>query len=197
MRLNPAIHLTAVVILFSTILSATSATALPQQDSQKDVKEFKHRVQGYLEIQGKAVRKVPPLPKETTDVALISRYQQQLADAIRSRRPNAMPGEIFAPWLLDTIAGALKREVQGKSGADARATITGEGNPASPESPASVKLKINAAYPENAPLSTVPPSVLMALPALPEGVEYRFVGHTLILRDTKANIVVDILPHAF
>jgi hypothetical protein len=39
--------------------------------------------------------------------------------------------------------------------------------------------------------------VLLALPELKEGVEYRFVGRTLILRDTKANIIVDTLPNAF
>jgi hypothetical protein len=38
--------------------------------------------------------------------------------------------------------------------------------------------------------------VLLALPKLPKELEFRFVGSTLILRDTKANIIADILPNA-
>jgi hypothetical protein len=72
--------------------------------------------------------------------------------------------------------------------------ILGEGNPRSPESPAKVTLAVNAPYPSAAPLSTVPPSLLLKLPPLPDALEYRFVGRNLILWDTKANLIVDILP---
>jgi hypothetical protein len=87
--------------------------------------------------------------------------------------------------------------VAGKQGAAAKSTILDEGNPKSPESTAAVDLSINAPYPAKAPLSTVPPSVLMALPTLPKELEFRFVGRNLILRDTKANMIVDVLPNAF
>jgi len=43
------------------------------------------------------------------------------------------------------------------------------------------------------PLITFPPALLQSLPPLPEGLEYRFYGRHLILRDVKANIVVDML----
>jgi hypothetical protein len=168
-----------------------------QQVSRDDAKDFQDRVAKYLAIQKKALGKVPSIPKETADTALISKHQQQVADAIRMLRPNPMQGEIFTPWLKTAISTALKQQVKGKAGADNKETILGEGNPRSAESPSAIKLTINGAYPDKAPLSTVPPSVLMALPVLKEGVEYRFVGHTLILRDTKANIVVDTLPNAF
>jgi len=61
-----------------------------------------------------------------------------------------------------------------------------------PQSPASV----NAPYPKNAALATVPPLLLLRLPKLPDGLEYRFMGRDLILHDTTANIVVDILREA-
>lgn len=184
------------IAVLSLAVTAGSQT-VPQTVPKDDAKEFQGRVQKYLDIQKKALGKVPSMPKETTDAALINKHQQQVADAIRALRPNAMPGEIFTPWLQTTISAAVKQQVKGKAGADAKATISGEGNPKSAESPSPVKLTINGAYPDKAPLSTVPPSLLMALPVLPEGVEYRFVGHTLILRDTKVNIVVDTLPNAF
>ena len=60
-----------------------------------------------------------------------------------------------------------------------------------------MNLAVNSTYPISAPFSTVPPSVLMALPPLPKELEFRFVGRNLILRDTKANMIVDVLPEAF
>jgi hypothetical protein len=186
----------ALSIAVFSMVTVSAGTQAGQAVPQDDAKEFQGRVQKYLTIQKKALGKVPSSPKETTDAAVIAKHQQDVADTIRMLRPNAIPGEIFTPWLRTTISAAVKEQVKGKAGVDAKATILGEGNPKSAESPAAVKLTINGAYPEKAPLSTVPPSVLMVLPVLPEGVEYRFVGHTLILRDTKANIVVDILPNA-
>ena len=53
-----------------------------------------------------------------------------------------------------------------------------------------------AVYPENEPLSTVPPNVLMTLPPLPEDIEYRFVGRHVILRDARANLIVDYVANA-
>jgi hypothetical protein len=55
---------------------------------------------------------------------------------------------------------------------------------------------INGQYIPAAPLSTVPPTVLLQLPPLPEELEYRFVGRTLILRDSIANLIVDFIPNA-
>lgn len=45
----------------------------------------------------------------------------------------------------------------------------------------------------SAPLPTV---VAAALPALPSRLEYRFVGHDLVLRDVECNLVVAVLRDA-
>jgi hypothetical protein len=47
-----------------------------------------------------------------------------------------------------------------------------------------------------AALATVPPLILKRLPLLPEGLEYRFMGRDLILRDVKANLIVDFVREA-
>lgn len=174
------------------ILIAVVSTA-----TQGDEKEFLARVEKYLEVQKKAVGQVPSLKKDEKDAAVIAKHEQQLGDAIRSLRPSAMPGEVFTPGVRRLLSGVVKSQVQGKAGKDAKNTIVGEGNPKSADSKSPIVVKVNAPYPANAPLSTVPPSVLMALPTLPKEVEYRFVGHDLILRDTKANLIVDVLPNAF
>jgi hypothetical protein len=55
---------------------------------------------------------------------------------------------------------------------------------------------VNTLYPEKAALATVPPLILVNLPRLPDGLEYRFMGRDLILRDRDANVVVDFVPGA-
>jgi hypothetical protein len=59
-------------------------------------------------------------------------------------------------------------------------------------------LKVNGVYPNvsGQPLQSVPATLLLNLPVLPKGLEYRISGHTLSLRDSEANMVVDYLPDA-
>ena len=44
-----------------------------------------------------------------------------------------------------------------------------------------MKLAVNSRYPDEVPLSTMPPQVLAMLPKLPDDLEYRFIGTRLIL----------------
>lgn len=179
------------ILFLSWTLSSVSAAL------QDPLKDFQARVQKYGEIQKKAASSVPSIPREVTDPSVIALHQQQLAAAIRALRPNAMVGEIFIPGVRQMIISTVKQKLEGKDNASARATVLGEGNPKSGESAAPVNLAVNASYPTAAPLSTVPPSLLIALPTLPKEVEYRFVGRTLILRDTQANLIVDMIPNVF
>jgi hypothetical protein len=180
-----------VLFLISACVESSQATG-----SQDQMKEFQGRVDKYLEIHRKAVASVPAIPKETDDAALIGKHEQQIADAIRKLRPNALVGEIFSPSVRQMIVATVKQKTEGKDGESAKATILGEGNPKSPESATPVNLMVNGAYPSTASLSTVPPSLLMALPMLPKELEYRFVGRNLILRDASANLIVDFIPNA-
>jgi len=59
-----------------------------------------------------------------------------------------------------------------------------------------MKVQINQSYPENVPLQSTPPTLLLNLPELPESLEYRILGRDLVLRDSDANIVVDYVPNA-
>jgi hypothetical protein len=57
------------------------------------------------------------------------------------------------------------------------------------------QLEVNAPFPWNSG-NAMWPSMLVALPQLPEGLEYRFVGADLVLVDVRADLVVDILRGA-
>jgi hypothetical protein len=61
------------------------------------------------------------------------------------------------------------------------------------ESRQKIKVRVNAPYPDDEPLSNVPPQLLLNLPRLPDSVTYRFVGRDLILRDSKAALIVDFI----
>ena len=64
------------------------------------------------------------------------------------------------------------------------------------ENPGPIKLQVNGQYPDNVPLSTMPPQVLAAMPRLAEDLEYRFIGRRLILLDVHANVIVDYIEDA-
>src|SRR5262245_34008596 len=68
-----------------------------KQAQEDDSKQFQERIQKYVALQKKAVSTVPPIGKDVNDAALIAKHQQQIAQAIRTQRPNAMPGDIFTP----------------------------------------------------------------------------------------------------
>jgi hypothetical protein len=59
-----------------------------------------------------------------------------------------------------------------------------------------VRLHVNEVYPESMPLTTTPPTLLSKLPELPPDLAYRIVGHDLTLKDTKAGLIVDLIPNA-
>jgi hypothetical protein len=55
---------------------------------------------------------------------------------------------------------------------------------------------VNHPYPAMKPVETTPPSLLLNLPKLPAELEYRVVGHDLVLHDVEADLVVDFVPRA-
>jgi hypothetical protein len=80
-------------------------------------------------------------------------------------------------------------EVKGRDGAETKAAIKDD-------QPGTVRISVNARYPDDEPLPQVPPNLLANLPRLPEELEYRVVRNALILRDVTANLIVDFIPKA-
>jgi hypothetical protein len=77
---------------------------------------------------------------------------------------------------------------EGADGRRARTTIQ-QGEPLK-----EMHLHVNEPYPDGVPFTTVPPTLLLRFPKLPEQVTYRIVGHDLVLLDAEANLVVDRIP---
>ena len=154
------------------------------------LEDFSTRVDDYMKIREQAADAAPAL-KETEDVARIEAAQESRAANIRALRAGAKPGEIFTPEIRDAFRKLLAPEIQGEEGREVKRVLRDDA-----PAPGSVPLEINATYPENAPLPTVPATLLTSLPELPEGLEYRIIGKDLVLLDSDANLIVDFIRNA-
>jgi hypothetical protein len=146
--------------------------------------EFQKRIQAYMKIHNEAEGKVPNL-KKTDDPNEIADREKQLAQMIMTLRAGAQPNEIFAPEYQPFFIQIVQDDFKGRKAVDRRAMID--------ELPAKMKVDVNTEYPTTLPLATFPPALLSKLPDLPPELEYRIVGRSLILRDVKANLIVDVL----
>ncbi len=155
--------------------------------------DFQGRVKAYQDLK-KSIDKKTPDQKETTEPIKIETTQKLLASKIISARAGVRQGDIFTLPVRTKFRQLLIPEVKGTTGKETKQEINEEfaeedENPKGP-------LKVNAEYPQGMPLATTPPNVLQTLPKLADGLEYRFVEKTLLIRDADANIIVDLMPNA-
>lgn len=167
--------------------------AVPEQEA---VRTFRQRVDAYVKLRKDAAGKLPKLSKAATPEQ-IQQHDSAMLAAMQSARKGAKPGDIFRPEVRPLFLSVLESLFRGEKREKVKASIE-EGNPTGEKAPGEVtpNVAVNAAYPKNAPLSTVPPTLLLRLPELPKDLDYRFVGHTLILRDAQANMIVDYMRGA-
>jgi len=165
-------------------LDAKSGEA-PNPVEDPRFKDFFDHVRAYMKIHKAADAKVPSL-KETSDPKQVSTREKGLADEIRKERAGAQQGEVFSPSAAKEIGLVVAEDFKSRPLRDQKAILV--------EVPMKVPPAINTDYPTTLPLATVPPSLLLKLPTLPEELEYRFLGRHLILRDIKANLIVDFIP---
>jgi hypothetical protein len=147
------------------------------------VLEFKNRVGAYVKLHNEAESKVPKLT-ETNDPAKVHDREAALGAMIKSLRPAAKEGDIFSAPFRKVLEREVRKDFRGRSAADRKALIH--------ELPANMTIAVNMTYPTNLPLATFPARLLQKLPALPPELEYRLVGHHIVLRDVTANVVVDV-----
>ncbi len=148
------------------------------------VADFTARINAYAELRRSLEKDIPAL-KLTDHPSDIAVAEAALAARIRAARSGARRGAIFTA----DIGGALTKVLASVTTDSICAAVRDDG-------PDEIDYRTNRTYPKTEPLSTVPPSILLALPALPTDVMYRFIGRALILHDTKANIILDIIPRA-
>ncbi len=146
------------------------------------------RLAEYVELHRKLEATLPKLPDAATPKQ-IDANQRKLEQLVREARATAKPGDIFTPEARPIIKRLLARVFAEPEGKQLKASIMDE-------NPVGLKLSVNGRYPDNVPLSTVPPEVLQTLPKLTEDLEYRFIGDRLILLDAHAHVIADFIEGA-
>jgi hypothetical protein len=185
---------TAIFTVFLTVAAGEGATrkaGLRIQTPQ--IPEFQSPIQKYMEVRRSVEARVPPV-KDRASPADLTAHKQALGDLIRDARRGAKQGDIFAASVQPFFLRVVRSEVRGPSGSASREAIMKE----NPNQSGKTKLgvAVNAKYPDTAPATTMPPTLLLRLPALPDHLEYRFVGKDLVLCDADADLILDFIPNA-
>jgi hypothetical protein len=181
----------ALTVALFAIGFTESASAVPQEAaagaSEKVLAGFRKRVDGYVELKKKLEKDLPKPKTGDRETGKVEKTEDTLAARIMAARKDAGRGDIFgdaAPYFKRII----QHDSETRGGRDAYAAME--------EVPGQSPPTVNALYPEKAALATVPPLILVNLPQLPDGLEYRFMGRDLILRDRDANVIIDFVTGA-
>lgn len=186
-RCSSSVVITAVVCGAIWVTGVEARQPRVNRDAQLQ-QDFQQRIEAYMALHRRLDKHAPPV-KAKAEPEEIKAHQDGLAKAIRAERKGARQGEIFTPEIATLLRRLMYPELAGPDGADTKRAMKDDG-------PAVVSLKVNAPYPDTAPLATVPPNLLANLPQLPKDLEYRFVGRDLILRDVHANLIIDFMINA-
>jgi len=146
--------------------------------------EFSARMDAYAALRESLSAGIPRLAV-TDNPAEILRAETALAERIRQARAKAKRGDIFSSRIRTAVRRTLALTID--AGICEAITM---------DNPGEFGYSINATYPKDRTLSTVPPSILGALPRLPDDVMYRFLDRDLVLHDTRANIILDRIDDA-
>jgi hypothetical protein len=170
----------------SALVAAVIVGSVGAIDAVDPLTEFNDSVGRYVSLRA---RLEAPLPSFTSPRGGRSGFlaQRYLAAAIRTARRGAGRGDLFTP----DVAVMFRTRLAGVLTPAERIALPGvpageEGTP--------LLLVNEPVAPEW--LAELPPRAIQALPALPDGLEYRLVDVELVLWDAHAEIVVDVLPDA-
>jgi len=177
-------------ILTAILAVGFTGAAIGATDQDQATEQFIQRVNAYMEFRSDFVDMVPPLVT-LSDAQAIDIASNALAVSLRAARPEAKIGDIFTPEVVAAFRQRIDDAIghQRCAAADLVSEITSEA-PA-----ASVPLAVNARF-DWAHGAATPGFLIAALPALPDELQYRFVGGDLVLVDVPARLIVDIMPVA-
>jgi hypothetical protein len=173
------------VLSLCNVSVAQKPTAAGTPDSAI-VNEFEAKVKQYLDFRQQQVGSPQRAAGNTAEIV---NKQQEMGNKIRVARAGAKQGEIFTPRTAEYFRLQIAASFSGPHGREIRASLAHS-------EPVKLQLHINQPYPANQPLQSTPPTLLLNLPELPDGLEYRLLNRELVLRDTEGNVIVDYVPNA-
>ena len=149
---------------------------------------FNNLALNYAKLHRQIAGSLSPM-KAGSDRAKLTAQRDALVAGLLAARKGSVPGEIFTPAVSTEIRRMLKDAMSG-------AAFTRVAKSLNRSEPSQFRLRINDEFPPALPLQTMPPTILSKLPKLPPELDYRIVGRSLVLRDSKASLIVDFLLEA-
>jgi hypothetical protein len=156
------------------------------QDDAAVVKDFRERVTKYLELK----KSLGVSGKQTNSPDQLAAQRHEAVQKTQAARAAAHQGDIFTPAIAAYFKKQIAATMSGSEGGKIRASLRHA------EPLPNIPLEVNAPYPKGIPLQSTPPSLLQNLPLLPQFLQYRVVGSTLVLYDVNSNLVVDLVRNA-
>ena len=169
---------------------APHAKKAPANASALATKAFLKRVDDYVALHRKLEGGLPKLGKQATPQELDT-HERALAKLVQEARNGAKPGDLLTPAMQGVVRTVFRPIFSGKEGLQIKNEILDK------EYKGNVKLVVSGRYPDEVPVSTMPPQVLAALPKLPAELEYRFIQNNMILFDSHAHLIADFMARAF
>jgi hypothetical protein len=158
------------------------------EEEARTLEDFQHRIDDYAALHKKIEAELPALPKEASPMQ-IDQHQREFGKRMAEVRAGARHGDLMTPAMQALVRRHLAQVFSGKDSADLKGSVMDE-------NPAGMKVSLNERYPDEVPLSTMPPEVLQMLPKMPQGLEYRFVGRNLVIMDDPAHLIADFVSDA-
>lgn len=151
---------------------------------------YRTRIADYVALHTRLEGPLPP-QQISRDMRVVRQAMDALASDIKAARRTARRGDVFTP----EVAAVFRVRIANCLPPEEMETIITEREEEDPvRLPA---IQINDRWPKGMPFIFVPPQLLSALPAIPAELQYRIVGHALVLWDHHADLIVDILSDAF
>ena len=182
--------------LLAALLAGAAQTLVAQDVAGPAEAEFTARIEAYVKLHRQLEGTVPTL-RVSRDPLEIQEAVAALGAEIRAARPEARQGDVFTPAAATFIRRSIAACLARRSVAELLADLEAERYEEEGDEPGPMpEPRVNDTYPRTVEYPIMPPPVLAALPPLPEELQYRLVGSTLILWDHHADLVVDVLPEA-
>ena len=183
------------LVLFPPVFDAASSSCSvqPQAATREEgptLDLFSSRLDAYMQIHNDVEHRLAPKrlfddPEDLFDTI------RSMRSGIREARADARPGSVFTAEVSALIRARLAQRLAACNYTveEVLAFLNEERFPGTP------KPRINGAFPWSVG-SAMWPTLLAALPALPPELQYRFFDRDLVLIDTHADLVVDIVEGA-
>jgi hypothetical protein len=147
----------------------------------------------YIALHQRVEQPLPSL-RLSSDARDIYEAVIAMAGAMRATRSDVKVGDIFTPEVAVEFRRALQEAITARGYDPAALLAAIAGANAEDERCGDAALLVNQSW--GCGYAMTPPFVLDVLPTLPRELQYRFVGRDMVLLDTHAELIVDILRHA-